>query len=237
MPGPNGPYLGVMLMGVDDGLVKTLKLNEPRGAVITLLTPGGPAEKAGLKVKDVILEYDGQRVQGQEELRRMILESVPGHAVKIGVWRNGAMQTVEVTIEMHRENAVSVVVPRGPWGDAPDSWPSGVPMPPFSMDFPVIQTVVQNSLLGIECESLGDEQQFAEYFGVKDGLLVKMVTVGSPAARAGMKAGDVIVKVDETRVGTMRELNTALRASRPKGAYQVSVVRNKKDIQLTVQPQ
>ena len=55
-----------------------------------------------------------------------------------------------------------------------------------------------------------------------------------PAARAGIKAGDVIIKVDETRVGTMRELTAALRAAVQKGSYQVTVVRNKKEMQIAV---
>ncbi len=226
------PYMGVGIMDVDDTLAKTFKMKEARGAVITQLDPAGPAAKAGLKINDVILEYDGQHVEGKEQLPRLVRETVPGHSVKLGVWRNGAMITVEVNIELHRNMPMEVVIPRGVWGvDAPDYWPMGQ----MSMDIPLIQTVMQNPILGVECEVLGDQRQFAEFFGVKDGLLVKKVGENSAAAHAGIKAGDVIVKVDDMHVATMPELNSSLRMARQKPPYQVTVVRNKKEMPLTVQ--
>jgi serine protease Do len=225
------PYIGVGIMDVDSARAKALKLKEERGTEVTSLVPGGPAEKAGLKVGDVILEYDGQHLQGLEQLQRMVRESVPGRVVKVGIWRNGAMLTLDVTIALHRD--MGMPGPNAVWGTAPDYWP----MAQLPMDFPHIQTIMQNSMLGVECEPLGDEQQFAEYFGVKDGLLIKMVAAGSPASRAGIKAGDVIIKVDETRVGSMRELTGALRIAGQKSSYQLTVVRNKKDMPVTVQAQ
>jgi serine protease Do len=194
------------------------------------LTPGGPAEKAGLKIDDVIIEYDGQRVQAREQLQRMVHESIPGHAVKLAVWRNGMVKNLEVTIE-NRRAAVEVTIPPGMWGDAPDFWP----MMSFPVDIPRIQTVLENQALGVVCEPLGDEGQFAEFFGVKDGLLVKMVGANSAAGRAGIKAGDVIVKVDDTRVGTVRDMESALAMNRQKTGYQITVVRNKKEMTLAVQ--
>lgn len=226
--------MGVGIMTVDAARAKALKMKEERGAEITQINPGGPAEKAGLKVNDVILEFDGQQVQGQEQLQRLVRESVPGRQVKVDVWRNGAMQTVTVTIESRREMSIDDAWGRGVWSELPPpgvNWPPLVVMPPVA-PFP---TIVQSPVLGVECEPLGDEQQFAEFFGVKDGLLVKMVSSGSPAARAGIKAGDVIVKVDETRVGTMRELTGALRVASQKTSYQLTVVRNKKEQQIAVQ--
>jgi len=226
--------MGVGIMTVDAARAKALKMKEERGAEITQLTPGGPAEKAGLKVNDVVLEFGGEQVQNGEQLQRLVRESAPGRQVKVDVWRNGAMQTVTVTIESHREMAMDDPWGRGVWSELPPpgvNWPPAVPMPPIA-PFP---TIVQSPVLGVECEPLGDEQQFAEFFGVKDGLLVKMVSSGSPAARAGIKAGDVIIKVDETRVGTMRELTGALRVASQKSSFQLTVVRNKKEQQITVQ--
>ncbi len=226
------PYIGVSGMDIDATKAKTLKLKEERGAEVTQLVAGGPAEKAGVKVGDVILEFDGQHVQGYEELQRLVRDMPAGRVAKLGVWRNGAMQTIDVKIELRREMEIGVVIPRGTWGvDGPDYWPT---LQPFPMDMPHVQTTMQNQVLGVECEALGDEQQFAEFFGVKDGLLVKEVAVGSPAARAGIKAGDVIAKVDETHVSTMRELTSALRTAAQKGAYQVTVVRNKKEMTISV---
>lgn len=224
------PYLGVGIMDVDANRAKALKMNEARGAEITQIVPDSPAERAGLKVNDVVLEYDGQRVNSLEHLQSLVRQTAPGKTVKLGVWRNGAMMTVNVKIELHRELAIEV--PRGTWGvDGPDYWPLPVPMP-----IPQIQTVMQTPILGVLCEQLGDEQQLAEYFGVKDGLLVKSVTADYPAARAGIKAGDVIVKVEDAHVGTMRELNQALRSivANQKPSFQLTVVRNRKEMPLSV---
>lgn len=234
---PSTPYLGVGIMDVDPAKAKALKMKEERGAEVTSLVAGGPADKAGLKVGDVVLEYDGQHVQSMEQLQHLVRESVPGHPVKVGVWRNGALQTVDVTIELHRDTVVGVLVPNGVWGvDGQDNWPFTAPMP-FPIEIPRMLTIMQSPILGVDCEALGDEQQFAEFFGVKDGLLVKKVTSSSPAQRAGVKAGDVIVKVEDTHIGTMRELTQALRAASQKGTFQITVVRNKKEMQISVTPE
>jgi serine protease Do len=126
--------------------------------------------------------------------------------------------------------------PMPPSAEPPMSstWPYYGNMPNVDLDIPRIQTLMQNSTLGIVGEPLGDERQFAEFFGVKDGILVKTVDANSPAGHAGIKAGDVIVKVGDTRVGSLGEITTALRAVRLKGSYTLTVVRNKKETTMTV---
>ena len=106
------------------------------------------------------------------------------------------------------------------------------PMPP--MDLPKFQMLYQSPMLGIEGESLGQQYQFAEFLGVKDGVLVKAVMKNSAAEKAGIKAGDVIVKVDEAKVSTTREITSALRAARSKKTVNVTVVRNKREMTLPV---
>jgi serine protease Do len=243
----SSPYLGVSVMNVDEARAKALKLKEERGAWITGVDNSGPAAKAGVKVGDVVLEYNGQPVQDSEQLQHLVRETSPGRDVKLSVWRNGAAQTVNATIENRR----MAMIEGEPWfampmpgpsatpGPAPmaspmPSMPPMPPMPNLDFDIPRIQTILQNTSLGIAGEPLGDEQQFAEFFGVKDGILVKAVDSNSPAEHAGIKAGDVIVKVGEARVGSLRELSAALRTLRMKGTYTVTVVRNKKETSVTV---
>jgi serine protease Do len=226
------PYLGVGVLDIDSERAKTLKLKEERGVEVSRVDRDSPAAKGGIQPGDVILEYNDQPVQSGPQLQRMVRESVPGRQVKVIVWRNGAVQTLNVTIEAHH------------MADFGGDWPFAVempsiPQPPAMPEMPVIEIprmvmVMQNSTLGILGESLGDEQQFAEYFGVKDGVLVKAVMPGSAAERSGLKAGDVIVKVGDARVGTSRELAGALRTTRGKGSYTVTIVRNKKETTLTV---
>ena len=236
----SAPYLGVNFMDVDGARAKTLKLKEERGAEITQTDPSGPAAKAGVKVGDVVLEFNGQPVQDSSQLQRLVRETVPGHAAKLSVWRNGAGQTITATIESRHmamiggEPWFAVEIPPMP---AMPAIPPMPPMPSFDFEIPHIQTIMQNSVLGISGEPLGDEQQFAEFFGVKDGVLVKEVASNSAAERAGIKAGDVIVKIGDTRVGSLRELTTALRTARSRGSYTITVVRSKKEMPMTVTPE
>ena len=103
---------------------------------------------------------------------------------------------------------------------------------PFSPGFPMIPA--GSPMLGIMGEALGPEKQLAEYFGVEEGVLVKSVNRESAAERAGIKAGDVIVKVDDTKVADSRDITMALREARNKKTVTVVVVRNKKEMPITV---
>jgi S1-C subfamily serine protease len=89
-------------------------------------------------------------------------------------------------------------------------------------------------VLGIEGESLDSQEQLAEFFGVKNGVLVKAVVKDSAAEKAGIKAGDVVVKLGDSPVSTPEEVTRALRALGSVKTFTVTVVRNRKEIPLTV---
>jgi len=224
------PYLGIGVQDVDADRAKALKLKETRGVEVTQVNPDSPAAKAGFEKGDVVLEYNGQPVEGQEQLSRLVRETPIDRQVKIGVWRAGASLTLTPTIEARR--GTLSFSDNGNW--IPNIQ---IPMPSFNMpdiEIPRLQPMYQSPMLGIEGESLGSEEQFAEFFGVKEGVLVKAVTRNSAADKAGIKAGDVIVKVDDSRVGSTREITTVLRSLRGKGSINVTVVRNKKEMTLPV---
>jgi S1-C subfamily serine protease len=90
----------------------------------------------------------------------------------------------------------------------------------------------RSSTLGLETETLSS--QLAEFFGVKDGALVRAVTKNSVADKAGIKAGDVVVKVDETKVSNPREITAAIRSLRSKHTFPVVVVRNRQEMTVSV---
>jgi S1-C subfamily serine protease len=100
-------------------------------------------------------------------------------------------------------------------------------------DLPRFEMTWRNSILGIDGESL--TAQLAEFFGVKEGVLVRSVVKNSAAEKAGIKAGDVIVKVDDATVTSAREISSVLRSLRSsKKTFPVMVVRNKKEMTLSV---
>jgi len=228
-----GSYLGIGVEDIDADRAKSLKLKEDRGALITSVTPDGPAAKAGIREGDVVMEYNGMPVQGTEQLQRLVHETPAGREVKIVVSRNGNLQTLTATVAEHKGTIIttpngdwSFAIPQTPMPAMPDmTWPNVPAMPgvPFFM---------QSGMLGIMGEPLGSEPQLAEYFGVKDGVLVKSVTRNSPAERAGIKAGDVIVKIDDAQISSTRDITMALRGAH--GTKTVTVVRNKKEIPLQV---
>ncbi len=223
---PAGTYLGVGVADMDPERARVLKLTEARGAEVTTVAEDTPAAKAGIRVGDVILDYNGQPVQGTQELQRLVRETPPGRQVKIGLWRNGAPLTVTAVVEQNK----GTYTYNWPFGEM--NFPSIPPM--LSIDIPRMVTTFQNSALGVESESLSARSQLAEFFGVKDGLLVRSVRRNSAAEKAGIKAGDVIVKFANTRIGNNRDLMAALRATPGTGSFPVTVVRNKREMALTV---
>lgn len=230
-------YLGIGVEDVDADRARGLKLKEERGAYVTSVMPNTPASKAGLKEGDVILEYNGQRVEGKEQLIRMVLATAPGKQAKISLWRAGAPLILTATVASHKV----VESGDGDWSFAFSDMPPIPNMPDMShafnmpsIDIPRMITVMQNPTLGIEGESLAQQAQFSDFFGVKDGVLVRSVAKNSPAERAGMKAGDVIVRLGDTRVAGWRDLAAALRYARPGGTLAASVIRNKKEIPLSI---
>ncbi len=218
-------YLGIGVADVTAERTKALNLKEERGAEVTNVAVDSPASKAGIKEGDVVLEYDGAAVQGIEQFTRLVRETPVGRQVKVAVWRNGAAQTLTATIEARkgtviRSNGRQIVVPALP------SMPQ--------IEIPLFQMTWQNPVLGIEGESLRSQEQLADFFGVKEGVLVKLVRKNSAAEKAGVKAGDVVVKVDDSAVATPQEITRALRALGSKKTFTVTVVRNKKEMPLTV---
>ena len=142
-PFVGGTYLGVNLAEIDANRAKELKLKEDYGVEITRVEENSPAEKAGLKPGDVVLEYNGQRVEGMEQFGRMVRETPPGREVKLTISRNGATQTLTAVLGSRRSRF-------------PVNFPPNFEMPEFHMpDIPQIYTATRSARLGVEAETLG----------------------------------------------------------------------------------
>jgi hypothetical protein len=229
-------YLGVDLTDVDQEKAKALKLREVRGAVITLIDHDAPAGQIGLKVNDVVLQLNGQAVEGAEQLRRMLREIPAGRKVSLQISRDGNLQTVsaELADRLAMEHEVWTKIGSGNdvfaqapgmgmlagGGNAP--LPGGFHMPFFGSSLKV----------GAMVEPL--TSQMAEYLGVPSGLMVKQVARKSAAETAGLKAFDVILKVGGDSIGTMSDWERSLHANQGK-SVQVTVLRDKRQQTLTLQ--
>jgi len=163
---------------------------------------------------DGAFQYNGTKVEGLAQLSRLVRETPVGREAKLDVFRNGAPMTIVARIGEHPS------LPGMSDG--------------FSFHLPDVPRPIQrlrSPMLGVEAESI--EGQLAQFFGVNQGVLVRTVMKGSPAERAGVKAGDVIMRVDEAKVTTPPEISAHLRAAHGK-PVPVTIMREHKEISLTV---
>ena len=221
----SGSYLGIGGIDIDEDRAKALNLKDARGVEIKSVDADSPASKAGLKDGDVVLEYNGQPVAGIEQFARLVRETPAGREVRLQVWRGGAPQTITATVAK-RPGATA-------HSDGDGFSFTMPPMPPIpAIDLPAGHMTWRSTTLGLETESLSS--QLAEFFGVKEGALVRAVSKSSAAEKAGIKAGDIVVKVDETKVSSPREIISAVRSLRTKRTFPVVVVRNRQEMTFTV---
>ncbi|MBV8631188.1 MAG: PDZ domain-containing protein [Silvibacterium sp.] len=230
-------YLGVEVRDIDNERATALKLKEVTGAEITYIDHDAPAGKFGIHVHDVVLQMNGQQVQGAEQLRRMLRETPAGRSVTLLISRDGQQQTINVQLA-DRAKVEQQAWPHPVLPD-PDQQPdTAVIIPPTHSSgagngfFGAM--VLGTPTIGVEVDPLGS--QLADYFGVKDGqgLLVKRVAENSPASTAGLKAGDVITKVNGESTPTLNIWYHALHANRGK-QVQVTIVRNHKEQTVSLQ--
>lgn len=219
-----GSYLGVNLREIDSERAKELKLREEAGVEITRVEEDSPAAKAGIKAGDVVIAYNGQRVEGMEQFSRFVRETPAGREVKILISRDGNSQTLSAKVGA-RKNAPMA------FGVAPRiEMPAMAPMPAMP-DLPRALMMWRTSALGIEAESL--HGQMAEFFGVKEGVLVRSVMKDTPAAKAGIKVGDVILKVDDTKVSSPSDVTSAIHSAHDKKAVTITLMRDRKEMTIS----
>jgi serine protease Do len=217
----------VGVVDLTDDRVKALHLKDDSGVEVKRVDENSPASRAGLKENDVILEVNGKLMDNIEQFQTTIGETQPGTNVKLTIWREGAKKTVAAALAPRPESAFLFLGPDSPNPPMPAMPPLpqafGNVIPAFPTDAP---------LVGFYGEPLSS--QLAAFFGVKDGVLVREVAPKTPAERAGLKAGDVVVKVNGTPVTNPREISSLVRMSGKKMVV-FTVVRNKKEMTLNVE--
>jgi serine protease Do len=230
-------WLGVETHEVTAEKAKELKLSAERGVVLGKIVPDSPAAKAGLKENDVVTEINGQRVEGTAQFRRIIQEIPSGRSIQLTVWRDGRTQTMSATLgkSEERRHAMKVLAP------TPGTFAFRMPeieIPEIpSMEWSGGMLAGGQPRLGIDAEDLNG--QFGAFFGAPDGegVLVRNVNPGSPAEKAGVKAGDVITSLNGERIRTVGDLREKLSAKRDDKdkTVKLGVLRNKSKISLNVE--
>jgi serine protease Do len=244
----DGGYLGVYAENINRENMARYHLSSPRGVGITRVVQGSPAEKAGLKKDDVILRLDGENITSVRKLNRLVSEIAPDQSVKVTVSRGGAEQEITATIAKRDNSSMAQdffqVQPRvwkreGNLKEFKD----------FKWDFPLGEkfgfdfgkdgdfTFMLGNSRRIGVSTMQLTKQLADYFGIADGkgVLVTSVTEDSPAAKAGVKAGDVITSIDGEAVDSPGDLARAINRKK-EGEVTLTVIRNKSQQTFRVTP-
>jgi predicted metalloprotease with PDZ domain len=240
---PGGSRVGMVVRDVETADVTKEKLAGVSGAVVTEVAKESAAEKAGVKTGDVVTSFDGERVRSARQLERLVEETPAGRTVKVAVQRAGAPVTLDITPEAPK-------LARAMPGDGGDMfrWQRRVPGPdaegspgmPFRFEVPSGRfdfdgepfMAASRGRLGVRVQDLSEE--LAGYFGVKSGVLVAGVEADAPAAKAGIKAGDVITAVNGQAITEAGELRREVAKVEDGKTAELAITRDKKPLTLKV---
>jgi len=241
-----GSYLGVETQPVNKENFSRYGLREVRGVAVGKVLENSPAALAGLQAGDVIVRFNGEEVTSSGKLTRLISEVDPDHQAKVTVFRNGREQELTATLakrpapqlsdgnfEFHSRMPMGQTVMPDLKGlqqlkDLPE-FKNFTPGEPHVFTFPdggegklFTWRSGEGRQIGVGITPL--TEQLAEHFGVERGVMINEVRENSPAARAGLKAGDIIVDVDGKPVKADTDLIRAINGKK-EGEVQLTVVR------------
>ncbi|HEV3470547.1 MAG TPA: PDZ domain-containing protein [Pyrinomonadaceae bacterium] len=248
-------FLGVQVDEITRENMKDYGLSgEPRGVGVREVVKGSPAERAGLREKDVILRFDGEAVTSARKLVRLVEESAPEHAARLTILRGGSEQEVTATLGRregfgpHPEGA-RLFSPdpeetrrwAEEWRKHGEEWQKRGEelrehLEEMQREHPGGFALLAGAgrRIGVGTSPLG--KQLAEYFGVQHGVLVNSVESGSPADKAGLRAGDVVTEADGERVEDAGDLSRAINR-KDEGEVTLTVVRDKQRRTVRVTPE
>jgi serine protease Do len=245
-----GGEIGVSVRDVDSA--KGGSGSAPNGVLIEDVSSGSPAEKAGIKKGDLVVEFDGERVRSVRQFMRLVQETPPGRRVAAALARDG--QRVNVTVEPRESDPIRLLgnlngarvlrdfgrdftyafpehpaPPTPPPAPRSPGAPPAPPAPPVPPDFQEFFWS-SGSGLGITVTSLSS--QLADYFGAKHGVLVTAVQDNSAAQAAGFKAGDVVTALNGEDVSEPGDLRRRTGRLQDGDEFTAAVMRDKKPVTL-----
>jgi serine protease Do len=234
-----GSFLGVQTIEVTRENFAKFGLRDVRGVVVETVLEGSPAQTGGLQVGDVILRFNGQEVGSSRMLTRLVNEVSPDHSARITVLRGGSERELNVTVGKRPipkfeegnfgfklpdqfPNVQIPLIPPMPQIEVMPRVGAILPMPPFGhQDFTF--HFGPSRQIGVSLTPL--TKQLADHFGVTGGSLINDVRENSPAAKAGLKAGDIITEIDGKPVRGDRDLIRDM-GEKKEGDVTLTIVRN-----------
>lgn len=177
-------WLGVEIQDMDQNLARSFNLDQPNGALVASVQPGSPADKGGLQAGDIITGFGKGRVNSASDLPLLVGNTPVGQEIPVSVLRNGEQQNVNVTIAKLASDE-----------DEPQK----------------LATNNDKASLGVAVSSLSVDELKARQ--LESGVLVERVLADSPAEKAGLETGDVIVSVNSKPVSSVEELKSLVDAA------------------------
>lgn len=250
--GDDGSYLGVQTQEVNRDNFGKFGLRDVRGVAIEKVLDNSPAQAAGLQNGDVIVRFNGEEITSTRKLTRLIGEVAPDHQAKVTVLRNGSERDLNVTlgkrpapkfengnfefnmpampgkIEIPDMQAMPTLPPMG-------AMPQ-IPVAPGGQNDMFVWRTGSSRQIGVSVSPL--TKQLGDYFGVTDGsgLLINNVRENSPAAKAGLKAGDIITEVNGTPVKGDFDLIRAI-GEKKEGDVELTIIRDRSRQTIRVTPE
>jgi serine protease Do len=193
-------FLGVVIQNLTPDLAQAFKVNRSAGALISEVTPNGPADAAGLKNGDVVLQYDNKPIESASQLKLRVAETTPGVNVPVQIDRSGETKSINVVVKERSTTSVAA---------------NQTPKP-----------AEDGSLNGVTVQDLTRELRAElKVPGTVQGAVIEEVDPASPSYEAGLRVGDVITEINHRPIKTAQEAVEATSA-KPNGATLVKVYRN-----------
>lgn len=238
--GNEGGYLGVQAQEVNKENFSKFGLSKVQGVAVEKVIENSPAAQAGLQAGDVILRFNGEELTSIRKFTRLLGEVAPDHQATLAVSRGGSEREIVVTLGKRpaasfENGRFDVLMP--PQFPTMTGLPQirQLPMPRDGEQPPIV--VWKNAARQIGVAATPLTKQLGEVFGVAEGkgLLITEVRENSPAARAGLKAGDIIVEADDKEIKTSLDLVRAVNEKK-EGDVSLTIVRDKTRQTIRVTP-
>ena len=175
-------YLGIYLQELDEALAKSLGLSEIKGVLVAQVEKNSPAERAGIKEGDVIIEYDGSPVINGKDLQMKVANTPPDKKVNIGIWRDKKKINLFVVV-----------------GEMPE-------------EVPIAQETEEKLWRGIKVASISEDVKSQYRIEDTEGVVVIYVETGSPADESGIKVGTVIKKIGDYKISNISDYRKAIKS-------------------------
>jgi serine protease Do len=243
----DGSYLGIQTEEISKENFSKYALRSVTGVAIEKVIENSPAAAAGLQNGDVIVRFNGDEVTSTRKLTRLLSEVAPDHQVRLTISRGGAEQEITVTLAKRpmpkfepgnftfRAPAPmgKMEIPRVPAMPRGD-FPRVFNLPPGDDDNTFVWRAGAGRQIGVSGYSLS--KQLGERFGVEAGVLINNVREDSPAAKAGLRAGDVIVEIDGKAVKSEFDMVRSINAKK-EGDVTLTIVRDRARQTISVTPE